>query len=86
MSLRDEIAKAVQRGIAETPAEYAAPPSVSCLWAADAVLAVLRERADDTTWYCSRFGIAAYEPDICARYGHEGCGKRHVIDFGVEGQ
>ncbi len=43
MSLRDEIAKAVQRGIAETPAEYAAPPSVSCLWAADAVLAVLRE-------------------------------------------
>lgn len=54
--------------------------------AAAAVLALLRKEADDTTWYCARFGIAAYEPDICARYGHEGCGQRFIVDLAAVGE
>lgn len=24
----------------------------------------------DRTWYCDRFGVSGYDPDICERYGH----------------
>ncbi len=54
--------------------------------AARDVIALLRERADDTTYYCARFGVAAYEADICERYGHLAggykCGMRWLLDLG----
>jgi hypothetical protein len=77
MILQNEIADAIEKTFYEGgPAIYDQ--------AAAAVIALLRERADDTTWYCSRFGSAAYDSDICGQYHHKGCGYRHLLALGGE--
>jgi hypothetical protein len=50
--------------------------------AACLIVELLRKQGD-STWYCERFGSADYDPNICARYKHEGCGPRLIVDAGV---
>lgn len=75
MSLTEDIAETIEAAFdAGGPAIYD--------HAAAAVLDLLRELSDASVWYCTRVGSADYNPVLCERYGHKGCGRRFVVDLG----